>query len=62
VYVNASTCTSDDFNAVSPVIWKLCVFLCLVKLSNRFLEQRINIKLGVKLGELSLEMEYGAFI
>jgi hypothetical protein len=50
------TCTNYNFNALAPVAWKFwcwqtCVFLHLVgKMSDRFLEQWINIKFFVKLG------------
>jgi hypothetical protein len=41
---------------------KTCVFLSLVaKMSDRFLEQPINIKFCVKIGKLSLEKKHGAF-
>jgi hypothetical protein len=56
--VHVLTCTSYDFVALMPVVCKLCgsdkmhVFLRLVtKMSDRFLEQRMNTKFCVKLGK-----------
>jgi len=53
--VHVSTCTSYDLNELMPASWKVwrCgVFLCLVaKMSDRFLEKRINIIFCVKLGK-----------
>jgi hypothetical protein len=49
--VHVSTCTSYDFNVLTPVV--MCVFLRLVaKTTDRFLEKRINIKFCVKLGKV----------
>jgi len=52
--VHFSTYTSNDFNALMPVVWKLWhwydMFLCLVaKMSDQFLEQKIDIKFCGKL-------------
>jgi hypothetical protein len=57
VSVRVSTCTTYDFNAFTPDVWrcgadKTCVFLRLVaKMSHRFLEHWTNIKFCVKLGK-----------
>jgi len=54
--VHVSTYISYDFNALIPVLrmlcrGKTCVFICLVaKISDWFLQQRINIKSCVKSG------------
>jgi hypothetical protein len=60
VSVHVSTCTGYDFNPLTRQLCgsggadKTCVFLRLVvKMSDRFLEQRINIKFCVKLGNNS---------
>jgi hypothetical protein len=50
--VHVSTCTTYDFNALMPVVWK--VWRCkdvFVYTSRRFLEQRIDIKFCAKLGK-----------
>jgi hypothetical protein len=56
--VHVSTCTSYEFSALTPVMWKLwhwydaSVFLHLIaKMCDWFLEQQINIQFCVKLGK-----------
>jgi hypothetical protein len=55
--VHVSACTSYDFKALTPVMWK-CVadkvyaFLRFVaKMSDQFLDQRINAEFCIKLGK-----------
>jgi hypothetical protein len=51
----------DWFHCATYMIDK-CVFLYLItKMSDRVLQQRINIKFCVKLGKLSQKMKHGAF-
>jgi hypothetical protein len=59
MFVHVPTCTSSDFNPLTPVVMLIrCVFLHLVtKLSDGFLEQRINIKFCVKLRENASDMQ-----
>jgi hypothetical protein len=55
--VHVSTCTNYDFNALTPVVWKLwrwwdvCVSTSRRKNEWSVLEQRINVKFYVRLGK-----------